>query len=99
MVLRLRHVVDRPLHGDYALQVKAVYVVDRADGDFGVGVLHDSLDRVAALADDPADQIVVRQDLEGDFRAAGKRAGKGGVGMSRRWPERMRTVALTPCSC
>lgn len=58
--LGLAHVFDCALNRDYALQIEAVNVVDAADSDLRVGILHDSLDRVAALADNSSNEIVVR---------------------------------------
>lgn len=46
-----------------------VDVVDTAHGDLRVCVLHDSLDRGAALSDYPADQVVVRENVQGDLDA------------------------------
>lgn len=65
--LGLAHVVDRSLNCDDAFEIEAVDVVDTADGDLCIGVLHDSLDRITALTDDPTDEIIVREDLEGDL--------------------------------
>lgn len=62
--LGFAHVVDRTLDRDNALEIEAIYVIDAADGDFRIRVLHYSLDRVTALADYTADQIVVREDLQ-----------------------------------
>lgn len=57
--LGLTHVFDCALNRDYALEIKAVNVIDAADSDLRVGVLHDSLDRVATFADDSSNEIVV----------------------------------------
>lgn len=65
--LGFAHVVDRSFNRDDAFEIEAIDVVDTADGDFCIGVLHDSLDRVAALTDDPTDEIVVREDLQGNL--------------------------------
>lgn len=65
--LGFAHVIDRTLNRDDALEIEAIDVVDTADGDFCIGVLHDSLDCVTALTDNPTDEIVVREDLQGDL--------------------------------
>lgn len=65
--LGLAHVLDGTLDGDDAFQVKAVYVINAADGDFRVGLLHNPLDGVATLANDSSNQIVVSENLECDF--------------------------------
>ena len=58
------HVLDLAgRDGDGPLDVEGVDVADGGDGDLGGGLLHDLLDRRAALADDPPDEVVVRQDL------------------------------------
>ena len=63
------HVIDCPFHCDDTLDIVMVYVVDTAHGDLRVCVLHDSLDRGAALSDYPADQVVVRENVQGDLDA------------------------------
>lgn len=65
--LGLAHVVDRSLNCDDAFEIEAIDVVDTADGDLCIGVLHDSFDRITALTDDPTDEIIVREDLQGDL--------------------------------
>lgn len=58
--LGLAHVLDCALNRDNTLQIEAVNVVDAADSDLRVSVLHDSLDRVSALADNSSNEIVMR---------------------------------------
>lgn len=65
--LGFAHVVDAAFHGDDALEIEVVDVVDAAHGDFRVCVLHNFLDGGATLADDPPDQIVVREDPQRDL--------------------------------
>lgn len=61
--LGFAHIINRALNCDDALEIEAIDVVDTADGDLCIGVLHDSLDRVTALTDDPTDEIVVRENF------------------------------------
>lgn len=65
--LGLAHVFDRSLNSNDALKIKAIDIVDTADGDLGIGVLHNSLDRITAFPDNSTDEIIVREDLEGDL--------------------------------
>lgn len=65
--LGFAHVVDRALNRNDALEIETIDVVDTADGDFRIGVLHNSLDCVTALTDNPTDEIVMREDLQGDL--------------------------------
>ena len=65
--LGFAHVVDGALHGDDALEIEVVDVVDAAHGDLRVSVLHNFLDGGAALADDASNQIVVREDSQRDL--------------------------------
>lgn len=67
LVLGTRHILDQALDRDDALQIEAVDVVDRADGDLRIGVLHDPLNGVARLANDPSNQIVVGEYLQANF--------------------------------
>lgn len=62
--LGLAHVLDGTLNCDNALEVEAVDVVDTADGNLRVGILHDSLDSVTAFSDNSTNKIVVRKDLQ-----------------------------------
>ena len=43
------------------MNIEIIYSL--SNRDLGGGLLHDLLDRRAALADDPTDEVVVRQDL------------------------------------
>lgn len=65
--LGFAHIIDRALNCDDALEIEAIDIVDTANGDLSIGVLHNSLDRVTALTDDSTDEIVVREDLQGDL--------------------------------
>lgn len=65
--LSFAHVVDRSFNCDDAFEIEAIDVVDTADGDLCISVLHNSLDCVTALADDPTDEIVVREYLQSDL--------------------------------
>lgn len=65
--LGFAHVVDRSFNRNDALKIEAIDIVDTADGDLRIGVLHDSLDSVTALTDDSTDEIVVREDLQSDL--------------------------------
>lgn len=65
--LGLAHVIDRSLNCNDALEIKAIDIVDTADGDLGVGVLHNSFDRVTTLPDNSSDEIIVRENLQGDL--------------------------------
>lgn len=67
--LGLAHVVDRALNRDDALQVETVNVVNAADGNLSIGVLHDSLNCVSTLADNSTDEIVVREYLQSNLTA------------------------------
>lgn len=58
------HVVDAAFHGDDALEIEVVDVVDAAHGDLRVSVLHNFLDGGATLPDDTSNQIVVREDSQ-----------------------------------
>lgn len=71
--LSLAHVLDRAFNRDNALEIEAVDVVDTADGDLRVGVLHDSLDSVSAFSDDSTNKIVVRKDLQCNLSAKKQR--------------------------
>lgn len=61
------HVVDAAFHGDDALEIEVVDVVDAAHCDLRVSVLHNFLDGGAALPDDTSDQIVVCEDSQRDL--------------------------------
>lgn len=65
--LGFAHIIDRALDRDDALEIETIDVVDTADRNFSIGVLHNSLDCVTALTDNPTDEIVVREDLQGNF--------------------------------
>jgi len=65
--LGLAHVLDRSLNSNDALEIKAIDIVDTADSDLGIGVLHNSFDGVTALPDNSTDEIIMREDLEGDL--------------------------------
>jgi len=65
--LGFAHVIDRTLDCDNALEIEAIDVVDTADGDLCIGVLHDSLDCVTTLTDNPTDEIVVRENLQSNL--------------------------------
>lgn len=58
-----RHIVDRTLDRDDALQIEAVDVVDGTDRNLRVGVLHNALNCVARFADDATNQVVVSEDF------------------------------------
>ena len=60
----LGNVGDASLYCDHSLRVKAADVADGADGDLGVGVLHDLLDRRPALPNYSAYQVVVCKNLK-----------------------------------
>lgn len=62
--LGLAHVLDGTLNRDNALEIEAVDVVDTADGNLRIGILHDSLDGVTAFSDYSTNKIVVREDLQ-----------------------------------
>lgn len=99
LVLGPRHIVNGSFHGDDAFQVEAVDVVDGADSDFGVGVLHDAFNCVSTLANDASDQIVVGQDLQNDFTTSdGKKTNAlANVLIHLNVPKSTRYAALTPC--
>lgn len=65
--LRFAHILNHALDRNNPFQIKWVYVIYAWNGYFGVGLLHDSLNGVAAFSYDASDQIVVRQDLQRDF--------------------------------
>lgn len=65
--LGFAHVVDGAFHGDDALEIEVVDVVDTAHGDLRVSVLHNFLDGGATLPDDTSNQIVVREDSQRDL--------------------------------
>ena len=65
--LGFAHIVDRSLNCDDAFEIEAIDVVDTANSDLRIGVLHDSLDRVTAFTDDSTDEIIVREDLQSDL--------------------------------
>lgn len=65
--LSFAHVIDRAFNCNDALEVKAVDIVDAANGNLRVGVLHDSLDRVSTLTDNSTDEIVMCEDLQGNL--------------------------------
>ena len=52
------------LDGDHTLGVEGGDVADGADGDLGVGVLHDLLDRCPTLANYSPYQVVVCKNLK-----------------------------------
>lgn len=58
--LGLAHVLDCALNRDYTLQIEAVDVVDAANGNLRVSVLHNSFDCVSTFADNSSDEIVMR---------------------------------------
>lgn len=65
-----RHIVNRSFHRNDTLQIEAIDVIDGANRDFGVRVLHDAFDGVAALANDATNQIIVRKDFQHNFTSA-----------------------------
>jgi len=67
LILSTRHVLNQSLDGDDALQIEAVDVVDRTDGDLRIGVLHDPFNGIARLANDPTNQIVVGEYFKANF--------------------------------
>lgn len=58
--LGFAHVLNCAFNRDYTLQIEAVNVVNAADSDLRVSVLHDSFDRVSTFADNSSDEIVMR---------------------------------------
>lgn len=65
--LSLAHVFDGTFDRDNALQIEAVDVIDTADSDLRIGVLHDSLDSVTSFSNNSTNKIVVREDLQGNL--------------------------------
>ncbi|CAN8021828.1 unnamed protein product, partial [Ixodes persulcatus] len=71
-LLRPAHALRLALDRDDPLQVQGARIIRTANGDLGVGLLHDALDGVAALADDAANQVVVGQDLQRNLPAGAR---------------------------
>lgn len=44
------HVIQTALNSNNSFQIEAVDIVDGTNGDFGIGILHNSLDCITALA-------------------------------------------------
>ena len=69
----LAHVINGSLDSDDAFKIKAVYVIDTANGDLSVSVLHNPLDCVSTFSDDTTDEVIVCKDLQGDFTVGSKK--------------------------
>lgn len=70
--LGLAHVFDRTLNRNDTLKVKTINIVNAANSNLGISVLHDSLDRVTTLSDNSTDEIIVREYLQGDLTVGRK---------------------------
>lgn len=67
MRFRLGHVLDGALNGYDSLQIEAIDIIYRGDSDLCIGLLHNSLDGVAAFADDASNEIIMGQNLQAYF--------------------------------
>jgi len=65
--LSLAHVLNGALNSDDALKIEAIDVIDTANGDFRISVLHDSLNSITALSNNSTNKIVMCEDLQDDL--------------------------------